>query len=201
MHACMHACNTCSTRALTSCMRERTHVHTRTHTDTRAHTRTHARTHTYTQLLGFDVMIDHKLRPSLLEINHTPSFRCDSPLDEAVKMAVLRGTMEMVCMIVHACIHTRHHGDGVHTCVHMRHHGDGVHAYMHIYLAPWKWCACIYAYRRTGPFKRDECNLPLTQPKPLPQPLSQPRTHVRYRSRGRSTSSLSAACASPPRLG
>ena len=48
------------------------------------------------ELLGFDVMMDHKLRPSLLEINHTPSFRCDSPLDTAVKMSVLRGTMEMV---------------------------------------------------------------------------------------------------------
>ena len=48
------------------------------------------------ELLGFDVMMDDKLRPYLLEINHTPSFRCDSPLDSAVKMAVLRGTMELV---------------------------------------------------------------------------------------------------------
>ena len=48
------------------------------------------------ELLGFDIMMDYKLKPFLLEVNHTPSFRCDSPLDEAVKMAVLRGTMEMV---------------------------------------------------------------------------------------------------------
>ena len=48
------------------------------------------------ELLGFDIMMDHKLRPSLLEVNHTPSFRCDSPLDATVKMAVLRGTMEMI---------------------------------------------------------------------------------------------------------
>ena len=40
------------------------------------------------ELLGFDIMMDHKLRPSLLEVNHTPSFRCDSPLDTTVKMAV-----------------------------------------------------------------------------------------------------------------
>ena len=48
------------------------------------------------ELLGFDVMFDHKLRPFLLEVNHTPSFRCDSPLDSEVKMAALRGTMEMI---------------------------------------------------------------------------------------------------------
>ena len=50
------------------------------------------------ELLGFDIMMDHKLRPTLLEINHTPSFRTDSPLDYTVKMAVLRGTMEMINM-------------------------------------------------------------------------------------------------------
>ena len=50
------------------------------------------------ELLGFDIMMDHKLRPSLLEVNHTPSFRTDSPLDMTVKMAVLRGTMAMVNM-------------------------------------------------------------------------------------------------------
>ena len=48
------------------------------------------------ELLGFDIMFDYKLRPFLLEVNHTPSFRCDSPLDSQVKMAALKGTMEMV---------------------------------------------------------------------------------------------------------
>ena len=48
------------------------------------------------ELLGFDVILDAKLKPYLLEVNHSPSFTCDSPLDEAVKSAVLRGTMEMV---------------------------------------------------------------------------------------------------------
>ena len=35
-------------------------------------------------------------RPFLLEVNHSPSFICDSPLDLSVKSAVLRATMEMV---------------------------------------------------------------------------------------------------------
>ena len=48
------------------------------------------------ELLGFDIMMDYKLRPSLLEINHSPSFTCDSPMDTAVKTAVIRGTMEMI---------------------------------------------------------------------------------------------------------
>ncbi len=48
------------------------------------------------ELLGFDVIIDHKMRPFLLEVNHSPSFACDSPLDAAVKSAVIRGTMELI---------------------------------------------------------------------------------------------------------
>ena len=48
------------------------------------------------ELLGFDVLFDHKLRPYLLEVNHSPSFTCDSPLDSLVKASVLKGTMEMV---------------------------------------------------------------------------------------------------------
>ena len=46
------------------------------------------------ELLGFDIMFDHKMRPFLLEVNHSPSFTCDSPLDASVKSAVLRGTCE-----------------------------------------------------------------------------------------------------------
>merc|ERR1711862_751414 len=33
------------------------------------------------EVLGFDFLISNKLKPMLLEINHTPSFSCDSPLD------------------------------------------------------------------------------------------------------------------------
>lgn len=37
------------------------------------------------EVLGFDVMIDAKLRPWLLEVNHSPSFNTDSDLDKDVK--------------------------------------------------------------------------------------------------------------------
>lgn len=37
-------------------------------------------------LLGFDVILDRELRPWLLEINMSPSLRCDSPVDNEVKV-------------------------------------------------------------------------------------------------------------------
>ena len=48
------------------------------------------------EVLGFDVIFDHQLRPFLIEVNHSPSFTCDSPLDTTVKSAVLKSTMELV---------------------------------------------------------------------------------------------------------
>ena len=37
------------------------------------------------EVLGFDIIIDSDLKPYLLEVNHTPSFQTDSPLDYSVK--------------------------------------------------------------------------------------------------------------------
>ena len=37
------------------------------------------------EILGFDIMLDAKCKPYLLEVNHSPSFSTDSPLDEKVK--------------------------------------------------------------------------------------------------------------------
>lgn len=48
------------------------------------------------QILGFDIFLDHKLRPSLLEVNHTPSFSTDSPLDKKVKKTVIKDCLRMV---------------------------------------------------------------------------------------------------------
>eukprot|EP00304_Pavlova_gyrans_P010249 CAMPEP_0206046194 /NCGR_PEP_ID=MMETSP1466-20131121/17986_1 /ASSEMBLY_ACC=CAM_ASM_001126 /TAXON_ID=44452 /ORGANISM="Pavlova gyrans, Strain CCMP608" /LENGTH=472 /DNA_ID=CAMNT_0053421165 /DNA_START=1 /DNA_END=1416 /DNA_ORIENTATION=+ len=48
------------------------------------------------ELLGFDVILDHKLRPFLLEVNHSPSFAVDTPLDDALKSSVLEDTLALV---------------------------------------------------------------------------------------------------------
>ena len=41
------------------------------------------------QILGFDVLIDHKFKPYLLEVNASPSFGTDSALDYKIKKNVL----------------------------------------------------------------------------------------------------------------
>lgn len=37
------------------------------------------------EILGFDVMLDERLNPWLIEVNHTPSLACDTPLDRRIK--------------------------------------------------------------------------------------------------------------------
>jgi len=41
-------------------------------------------------------MLDSKAKPSLLEVNHSPSFSTDSPLDEKVKGELIRDTIQML---------------------------------------------------------------------------------------------------------
>ena len=41
-------------------------------------------------------MLDATLRPWLLEVNHAPSFACGSPLDEMVKLELIRNTMRLL---------------------------------------------------------------------------------------------------------
>ncbi|XP_036446378.1 tubulin polyglutamylase ttll6-like [Colossoma macropomum] len=48
------------------------------------------------ELLGFDVMLDHRLKPWLLEVNHSPSFTTDSRLDREVKDELLYDTLVLV---------------------------------------------------------------------------------------------------------
>lgn len=48
------------------------------------------------ELLGFDIIIDHNLNPFLLEVNHSPSFTMDEPIDRKVKMSVLRDTLKLL---------------------------------------------------------------------------------------------------------
>ncbi|KAM8836403.1 tubulin polyglutamylase ttll6 isoform 1-T5 [Spinachia spinachia] len=48
------------------------------------------------EILGFDVLLDHRLRPWVLEVNHSPSFTTDSPLDREVKDALLYDTLVLI---------------------------------------------------------------------------------------------------------
>ncbi|KAM7381191.1 hypothetical protein PAMA_012168 [Pampus argenteus] len=48
------------------------------------------------EILGFDVLLDHRLRPWVLEVNHSPSFTTDSQLDREVKDALLYDTLVLI---------------------------------------------------------------------------------------------------------
>ena len=47
-------------------------------------------------VIGFDVMLDHKEEPQLIEINHTPSFATDTPLDYKIKFALIKDTLKLM---------------------------------------------------------------------------------------------------------
>ncbi|KAH7438325.1 hypothetical protein KP509_04G010200 [Ceratopteris richardii] len=48
------------------------------------------------ELLGMDVLLDDKCRPWLLEVNHSPSFAIDTPLDFKVKESLLTDTLRLL---------------------------------------------------------------------------------------------------------
>jgi hypothetical protein len=48
------------------------------------------------QILGFDVLIDSKFKPLLLEVNASPSFGTDSSLDYKIKKNVLGDALRML---------------------------------------------------------------------------------------------------------
>uniref|UniRef100_A0A8C0QB55 Tubulin tyrosine ligase like 6 n=1 Tax=Canis lupus familiaris TaxID=9615 RepID=A0A8C0QB55_CANLF len=48
------------------------------------------------EILGFDILLDHKLKPWLLEVNHSPSFSTDSWLDKEVKDSLLYDTLVLI---------------------------------------------------------------------------------------------------------
>lgn len=47
-------------------------------------------------LYGFDILIDEKMRPWLLEVNLSPSLATDSPLDYSIKSNLLTDTLNLV---------------------------------------------------------------------------------------------------------
>ncbi|XP_051162102.1 tubulin polyglutamylase TTLL13-like isoform X2 [Leptopilina boulardi] len=56
----------------------------------------HDLTYACFELLGFDILLDWKLKPFLLEVNHSPSFHTDAQLDKDVKESLLMDTFEML---------------------------------------------------------------------------------------------------------
>ncbi|NXX18887.1 TTL13 polyglutamylase, partial [Podargus strigoides] len=48
------------------------------------------------EILGFDILLDRKLKPWLLEVNHSPSFTTGSRLDCEVKDALLCDTFNLI---------------------------------------------------------------------------------------------------------
>ncbi|XP_014293793.1 tubulin polyglutamylase TTLL6 isoform X3 [Halyomorpha halys] len=48
------------------------------------------------ELLGFDLILDNNLKPYLLEVNHSPSFHTDAPIDREVKEALIIDTFKIL---------------------------------------------------------------------------------------------------------
>lgn len=48
------------------------------------------------EILGFDVIINNKGKPYLLEVNHAPSFNDDTALDKQVKRNLLIDTFKLL---------------------------------------------------------------------------------------------------------
>ncbi|KAF5223993.1 hypothetical protein ECC02_002888 [Trypanosoma cruzi] len=48
------------------------------------------------ELLGFDILIDHKMKPWLMEVNHTPSFCTDTPLDYEIKHSLVKEVWSII---------------------------------------------------------------------------------------------------------
>jgi tubulin polyglutamylase TTLL6/13 len=48
------------------------------------------------EILGFDIILDSTLKPYVLEVNHTPSFSTDSPLDFSVKKNMIGDAIRLL---------------------------------------------------------------------------------------------------------
>ncbi|CAH1407878.1 unnamed protein product [Nezara viridula] len=48
------------------------------------------------EVLGFDLILDNTLKPYLLEVNHSPSFHTDAPIDREVKEALIIDTFKIL---------------------------------------------------------------------------------------------------------
>jgi len=48
------------------------------------------------EILGFDILLDSKLKAWILEVNHSPSFTCDTILDFEIKRGVIINALRMI---------------------------------------------------------------------------------------------------------
>ncbi|GAB6021710.1 Tubulin polyglutamylase ttll5 [Chamberlinius hualienensis] len=53
------------------------------------------------ELFGFDILIDEKLQPWLLEINFSPSLACDLPLDLKIKSKLIADLLTLTGIVAH----------------------------------------------------------------------------------------------------
>lgn len=47
-------------------------------------------------ILGMDIMLNNKGDPFVIEVNHTPSFSTDTPLDHKIKFELIRDTLVLM---------------------------------------------------------------------------------------------------------
>ena len=52
------------------------------------------------EILGFDIFLDENLKPWVLEVNHAPSFHCDSPLDTKIKRGLVHDAIKLLNLSV-----------------------------------------------------------------------------------------------------
>lgn len=45
-------------------------------------------------------MLDSKLKPWMIEVNHTPSFNSDTDIDETIKINLLKDTFDIIQLSV-----------------------------------------------------------------------------------------------------
>ena len=62
----------------------------------KACTPNHAEFRSCFELLGFDILLDKKLKPWLLEVNHAPSFNDDTEVDKIVKTNLITDTFKLL---------------------------------------------------------------------------------------------------------
>ena len=48
------------------------------------------------EILGFDILIDTKMKPWVLEVNISPSFSVDTPLDFRIKRGVIEESIKLL---------------------------------------------------------------------------------------------------------